>query len=92
MLSSAIMSSDLNSRVGQLQNNWLKNVKFEHLLAGTTGGVASTLVLHPLDLIKIRFQGLFFYLISFTQNNPFRYTCVTNFSFCTCRFFIFPVL
>ena len=60
------MSSDLNSRVGQLQNNWLKNVKFEHLLAGTTGGVASTLVLHPLDLIKIRFQGLFFYLISFT--------------------------
>lgn len=56
MLSSAIMSSDLNSRVGQLQNNWLKNVKFEHLLAGTTGGVASTLVLHPLDLIKIRFQ------------------------------------
>ncbi|CAD5110839.1 DgyrCDS200 [Dimorphilus gyrociliatus] len=32
------------------------NVKWEHLAAGVSGGVLSTLVLHPLDLIKIRFQ------------------------------------
>ena len=53
------MSSDVNSRVGSKQGNskWLKNVRIEHLIAGTAGGVSATLVLHPLDLIKIRFQG-----------------------------------
>lgn len=29
---------------------------FRHLVAGISGGVTSALVLHPLDLIKIRFQ------------------------------------
>ncbi|XP_075235938.1 solute carrier family 25 member 32 isoform X2 [Lycorma delicatula] len=33
----------------------LKHLKYEHLIAGVTGGVTSTLILHPLDLIKIRF-------------------------------------
>lgn len=33
----------------------LSHVKYEHLVAGISGGVASTLILHPLDLIKIRF-------------------------------------
>ena len=32
-------------------------IRYEHLIAGVSGGVTSTLVLHPLDLIKIRFQG-----------------------------------
>ena len=32
-----------------------RSVKYEHLLAGVSGGVVSTLVLHPLDLLKIRF-------------------------------------
>jgi len=32
------------------------HVKFEHLVAGMSGGIVSTLALHPLDLIKIRFQ------------------------------------
>jgi NH3-dependent NAD+ synthetase len=32
-------------------------MKYEHLVAGISGGVASTLILHPLDLIKIRFAG-----------------------------------
>ncbi|EEC18452.1 carrier protein, putative, partial [Ixodes scapularis] len=32
----------------------LPKVRYEHLLAGVTGGVTSTLVLHPLDLLKIR--------------------------------------
>lgn len=30
-------------------------VRYEHLVAGVSGGVASTLILHPLDLLKIRF-------------------------------------
>ena len=34
------------------------NIKYEHLVAGLTGGVASTLVLHPFDLVKVRFQGM----------------------------------
>ena len=35
----------------------LRAVRMEHLMAGITGGVVSTLVLHPLDLLKIRFAG-----------------------------------
>lgn len=35
------------------------NVKYEHLIAGISGGVASTLALHPLDLLKVRLAGLF---------------------------------
>lgn len=35
----------------------LKNIKYEHLIAGVTGGVTSTIILHPLDLLKIRFAG-----------------------------------
>lgn len=38
----------------------LSHVKYEHLIAGISGGVTSTLILHPLDLIKIRFAGLIF--------------------------------
>ncbi|XP_077207856.1 solute carrier family 25 member 32 [Paroedura picta] len=33
----------------------LRHVRFENLVAGLSGGVVSTLVLHPLDLVKIRF-------------------------------------
>ena len=29
----------------------------ENLVAGTLGGVVATLMLHPLDLVKIRFAG-----------------------------------
>lgn len=35
------------------------HVKYEHMIAGISGGVTSTLILHPLDLIKIRFAGIF---------------------------------
>ncbi|XP_076456376.1 solute carrier family 25 member 32-like [Babylonia areolata] len=34
----------------------LRHIRFEHLYAGVSGGVVSTLVLHPLELVKIRFQ------------------------------------
>ncbi|XP_074842918.1 solute carrier family 25 member 32 isoform X1 [Carettochelys insculpta] len=33
----------------------LRHVRYENLVAGLSGGVISTLVLHPLDLVKIRF-------------------------------------
>jgi len=34
---------------------FFSSMRYEHLVAGVSGGVASTLILHPLDLIKIRF-------------------------------------
>lgn len=40
--------------------NPFAGVRYEHLVAGVSGGVASTLILHPLDLLKIRFAGKFF--------------------------------
>lgn len=44
--------------------NLMSHVKYEHLVAGISGGVTSTLILHPLDLIKIRFAGkLYFYFL-----------------------------
>lgn len=39
------------------QLNVLNNFKYEYFVAGISGGVVSTLMLHPLDLIKIRFAG-----------------------------------
>jgi len=46
------MTSKRNSVV---KLSLLSHVRYEHLVAGISGGVASTLILHPLDLIKIRF-------------------------------------
>lgn len=44
-------------------------VKYEHMVAGISGGVTSTLILHPLDLIKIRFAGKYrnFFFIYLTN-------------------------
>jgi len=44
------------SRVSLLRLS--KHIKYENLAAGLSGGVISTMVLHPLDLIKIRFAGM----------------------------------
>lgn len=41
------------------------HVKYEHMVAGVSGGVTSTLILHPLDLIKIRFAGTYKYIYLF---------------------------
>ena len=38
-------------------NSFWAGVKYEHLVAGVTGGVVSTLITHPFDLIKLRFAG-----------------------------------
>ena len=32
-------------------------IRYENLAAGLSGGVIATMVLHPLDLVKIRFAG-----------------------------------
>ncbi|KAK0087878.1 hypothetical protein PV325_013867 [Microctonus aethiopoides] len=42
----------------------LSHFKYEHLVAGVSGGVVSTLMLHPLDLIKIRFAVINTLLLS----------------------------
>lgn len=49
-VTNARSSTDLNGEV-----TFLSHVKYEHLVAGISGGLTSTLILHPLDLIKIRF-------------------------------------
>lgn len=50
-------SNKSNSSVPNSKLALFTHVKYEHLIAGVTGGVTSTLLLHPLDLIKIRFAG-----------------------------------
>lgn len=35
------------------------HLQYEYLLAGMAGGTISTLILHPLDLLKVRFAGNF---------------------------------
>lgn len=47
------MTTILNSEAGS-KNNIYSQIKYEHLVAGISGGVTSTLILHPLDVIKIR--------------------------------------
>lgn len=37
--------------------SFLEGVRYEHLLAGVAGGTLSSLALHPLDMIRIRFSG-----------------------------------
>lgn len=44
------------SLAGHVQHVF-NHVKVGNLVAGLSGGVVSTLVLHPLDLVKIRFAG-----------------------------------
>lgn len=41
---------------GGKKNELKRTVQWEHMAAGLSGGVVSTLALHPLDLIKVRFQ------------------------------------
>lgn len=45
------------SSVPSLKANWIQQLKAEHLIAGISGGITSTLVLHPLDLLKVRLAG-----------------------------------
>ena len=35
----------------------MEGIRYEHLLGGLAGGILSSLTLHPLDMIRIRFSG-----------------------------------
>ena len=62
-------SLPINKRLKEL----LVGFKWEHMAAGVSGGVMSTLVLHPLDLVKIRFQGELIYYAFLTT-----YFCLSD--------------
>lgn len=34
---------------------------YEHLIGGMSGGLASTLVCHPFDLLRVRYSGMVFW-------------------------------
>lgn len=59
LISSASDSTGLPSsrRISKPPFHIMSHVRYEHLIAGISGGIASTLVLHPLDLLKVRFAG-----------------------------------
>ena len=38
-------------------SHFLSGIRYEYLVSGVAGGTLATLVLHPLDLIKVRFAG-----------------------------------
>lgn len=58
------MSSTKSAKVTSGKLSLISHIKYEHLVAGISGGVTSTLILHPLDLIKIRFAGkILFFLV-----------------------------
>lgn len=55
--------SDFATMEGQIKTNpevssFISGIKYEHLVAGIAGGVVSTLLTHPFDLIKLRLAGL----------------------------------
>ena len=52
------MASSAVNGTNSKRTRFLDHIKFVHLFAGVSGGIISTLALHPLDLIKVRFQGI----------------------------------
>ena len=69
---SGSQASNVANRLTRLAATF-RAVRMEHLFAGITGGVVSTLILHPLDLLKIRFAGK---LVLFYKKN--RSTLIKN--------------
>ena len=52
------VDTDLLTKFLLVKRSLLEGIRYEHLLAGIVGGTLSTLVLHPFDLIKVRFAGM----------------------------------
>ncbi|XP_063957246.1 solute carrier family 25 member 32-like [Lytechinus pictus] len=50
------MAAAASENIQKQASSLFSQLKYEHLVAGISGGVLSTMVLHPLDLIKVRFQ------------------------------------
>ena len=51
------MTTKMQSRKSLGSKGALTGVRYEHLVGGITGGITSTLLLRPLDLLKVRFAG-----------------------------------
>ena len=68
-MAAAIKNNSKNGKV-----TLFSHLKYEHMVAGVSGGVTSTLILHPLDLIKIRFAGEFG--LPYIQQSPQRSTTI----------------
>lgn len=52
------MAEDVrDTQTASVPLSFFSGVKYEHLIAGLSGGVVSTLATHPFDLIKLRFAG-----------------------------------
>ena len=49
----------MQSRKNIGSNGAFAGLHYQPLVGGITGGVTSTLILHPLDLLKVRFAGEF---------------------------------
>lgn len=64
-VSETALSSKTSSAVslGAHAKQMFSHVRVGNLVAGLSGGVVSTLVLHPLDLVKIRFAGTVTHLL-----------------------------
>ena len=62
---SSVTMQSSKANKGEARRSLLTGVRYEHMLAGVTGGVTSTLVLHPLDLLKVRFAGQFGYNLNY---------------------------
>ena len=50
-------AAEKSSSIQSFSASFLSGLRYEHLIAGLTGGVLSTLITHPFDLIKLRFAG-----------------------------------
>ncbi len=56
-------------------------MRYEHLVAGVSGGVASSLILHPLDLIKTRIAGILYFMLVGIYNDRYCKTHLLSFIF-----------
>ena len=48
---------DIEAKSNSRMVAMFQQLKWQNLVAGVSGGVLATFILHPLDLIKIRLQG-----------------------------------
>ena len=77
---SGSQASNVANRLTRLAATF-RAVRMEHLFAGITGGVVSTLILHPLDLLKIRFAGklvVFYKTNRSTLNEKYSYVLISH--------------
>ena len=58
------LNNSLTNNSNLISPKWFSHVKYEHLIAGISGGVISTLILQPLDLLKIRLAGELFVILN----------------------------